>query len=1127
MPNLADYLVELRATRATGANTPETSFYPALKALFDAIGAGLKPKVLCVMNLRDQGAGLPDGGLFTADQFGRKLHAEAVAGALGAMRPSRGAIEVKPPAHDLGVLAGSAQVSRYGAAYRHVLITNLREFALVEQTTAGVVVLERFALAASEAELWAKAARPQATADELGPRFEDFLRRVLLTPAPLASPEDLAWFLASYARDALAQIEHAKVPGLTDIAANLEAVLGVGFGGDKGRHFFHSTLVQTLFYGVFSAWVLWCRGNPPPGARFAWRDTGDLLHLTMLRVLFHEMTRPTTFFSHFLRDSLDLAEAALNRVERAEFFQRFREHEAVQYFYEPFLEAFDPALRKELGVWYTPDEVVRYMVERCDRSLREDLGIAAGFADPSVQVLDPCCGTGAFLVAVLDRIRRTLEEQGEGALAQAQVAQAVRERIIGFEIMPAPYVVAHLQVALYLHGLGARLGDDQRAAIWLTNALTGWEKPIGRQQRLLPELADERAAADQVKRQARVIVVLGNPPYNAFSGVQPAEEQESVEVYKQGLYEDWGIRKYNLDDLYVRFLRLAERKIAEQSRRGIVCLISNASYAADPSFVVLRQRFLRAFDRIVIDNLNGDSRETGKKTPEGKPDPSVFSTERNREGIKVGTAIGLFVLGAGPGTAADPAARKKAGGSPAVPGMASVAWRDFWGAAKRAELLASVDGGGPAYQAVAVSRDGKWSFKPQAGSAAYGSWPRVTELCGREPISGLMEKRRMSLIGIIREDLEARMRSYFDSACAWEDAVARIAGLAENFAGFDAKGARAKALSAESFSEKNIRRFSFMPFDNRWCYHTGYRPIWNSPRPELAAQVWDGNGEIVVRMAARQADEGYPVSFSRALVDAHLLDPSAMAIPLRWRTVELGTERITANLAPLARSYLTAVGIADPDADEPSATALWHYALAVAYSPAWLAENSPAIRADFPRVPLPADRAVLDRGAALGRRLADLLDPDRPVDGVTTGTVRPEWRRLGQLQRRDGAAIDAAAGDLRVAARWGAFQRGSVVMPGPGRVTAGAAGLDVWLNDRVRLAEVPEAVWAFTIGGYQVIKKWLSYREHAVLGRDLGLDEARHLTGMVRRLAAVLAMAHDLDGVYNDAKARTWVREDA
>ena len=142
----------------------------------------------------------------------------------------------------------------------------------------------------------------------------------------------------------------------------LEEALGVRFEGERGAAFFRSTLVQTLFYGVFSAWVLWARQPPPPGELFNWHETSWLLRAPILQALFQQVASPGRLQSLDLVEVLDWTAAALDRVDRDAFFSRFNEGEAVPYFYEPFLEAFDPALRKQLGVWYTPPEVVRYMV---------------------------------------------------------------------------------------------------------------------------------------------------------------------------------------------------------------------------------------------------------------------------------------------------------------------------------------------------------------------------------------------------------------------------------------------------------------------------------------------------------------------------------------------------------------------------------------------------------------------------------------------------------------------------------------------------------------------------------------------------------------------------------------------
>jgi hypothetical protein len=624
--------------------------------------------------------------------------------------------------------------------------------------------------------------------------------------------------LASYARDALARVEAANVPALATVRGGLEQALGLRFEGERGEHFFRSTLVQTLFYGVFSAWVQWSRDHPPgSGARFDWHAAGWSLHVPMVRNLFEQVATPTRLGPLGLVEVLDWTGAALNRVDRAAFFADFDAGRAVQYFYEPFLAAFDPEPRKQLGVWYTPPEIVRYMVARVDAVLRSELGIADGLADSRVLVLDPCCGTGSFLVETLNLIGARLREQGGDALLAQDLKRAAMERVFGFEIMPAPFVIAHWQVDMLLAGAQAPLtAGDERAAIYLTNALTGWQPPRGPRQRLLlPELEPERDAAERVKREAPILVVIGNPPYNAFAGTSPEEEEGLVEPYKQGLQRTWGIRKFNLDELYARFLRVAERRIVEQTGRGAICFISSYPYLSDPSFVVVRRHLLEGFDAIWIDSLNGDSRETGKTTPDGEPDPSVFSTEFNREGIKLGTAIGLFVRH-GTTRDADPAVR----------------YRDLWGVGKREELERSLTRApfDEQYRLAAPTQGNRFNLRPQRAATAYGTWPSLRELAGAEPFSGLSEKRQRALIDIDRSALEQRMRRYLDPALSFETVRASGSGPVKEAGRFVPAKARDRIVQREPFDPACLRRYAMMPLDQRWAYHTNVRPIWNEPR---------------------------------------------------------------------------------------------------------------------------------------------------------------------------------------------------------------------------------------------------------------------------------------------------------
>ena len=510
-----DYLADLRDIRDSGGATGELSYHTPLNNLLAAVGATLKPKVRCVGELRDMGAGRPDFGLYATKQLQRGRPREG-------QLPECGVVEVKPAGDDAWLTADSAQVSRYWSRYRLVLVTNTRDFVLLGEDSAGNPTrLETFRLARTQDEFESRLEKPRAFARDVGPALGEYLCRALSHRARLAEPRDLAWLLASYARDGLARVEAAgDPPSLRAVRTALEEALGVRFEGDRGAAFFHSTLVQTLFYGIFSAWVLWARSKPPPLGSFDWRTAVWYLRAPVLRALFQQLSDPGRLQPLGLVEVLDWTAAALDRVDRVAFFDSFSEGEAVPYFYEPFLEAFDPDLRKQLGVWYTPTEVVRYMVARVDRALRDDLGIADGLAADNVYVLDPCCGTGAYLAEVLRRIASNLQDRGLGALTGAHVKRAATGRVFGFEIMPAPFVVAHLQVGLTMQALDAPLADDgdERAGIFLTNALTGWE-PSVQKPLPFPELEEERDRAERVKQDSPILVIIGNPPYNGFAGM--------------------------------------------------------------------------------------------------------------------------------------------------------------------------------------------------------------------------------------------------------------------------------------------------------------------------------------------------------------------------------------------------------------------------------------------------------------------------------------------------------------------------------------------------------------------------------------------------------------------------------
>jgi hypothetical protein len=358
---------------------------------------------------------------------------------------------------------------------------------------------------------------------------------------------------------------------------------------------------------------------------------------------------------------------------------------------------------------------------------------------------------------------------------------------------------------------------------------------------------------------------------------------------------------------------------------------------------------------------------------------------------------------------------------------------------------------------------------------------------------------------------------------------------------------------------------------------------------------------LTSRQKGERQSEGSPFYVTGDLPDWHLTRPGSICFPLTregWLTDQqkslgLGTQAKSgsiANHSPTARSYLAKLGIDEADSDPETASSIWKHCLAIGYSPAYLTENADGIRQDWPRIPLPESKGLLLASAALGRKIAALLDTEAPFDvgaptvgalpGRAVAQATPPLQRIAVPTRIDGKALDETK-DLAITVGWGHAGKGGVTMPGKGRlierdytadeletfggspavpaavagasrshrqeehgqdahVTAphrtveGTAGedaratlpggrtCDVYLNDVAFWKNIPIRVWQYTIGGYQVIKKWLSYREEKLLGRPVTKDEVRWVQEMARRIAFILLMEPALDENYRAVKRHTY-----
>lgn len=1150
---VADYLHELYLI--SGVSVPETSGYPALSKLLNAVGDSLKPKITAVIHPSNNGAGIPDGGLFSAKEL--KKHGPD-SPALFQLKPERGVIEVKALDADLSSFESSPQVRNYLEHYGQILLTNYRSFALWSWRGGKAVPGERYSIAPSAKEFWDKThtVRNDAKHPE-HERLWQFLRRALLSTARIATPQDLALYLASYAREARARIEIAPMGTLEPVKKALSDALGVRFEGEKGVHFFQSTLIQTLFYGIFSAWVLWHEEHSKTTDRFQWRLSAQYLGLPILRTLFVQLAGdPKKVRALDLEEVLDWTEDCLARVDRASFFARYDMGDAVQYFYEPFLAEFDPELRKDFGVWYTPPEIVRYMVGSVDKALRENFHLADGLADPSVIVLDPCCGTGAYLVETLKLIRRRLVEGYGESQAGLKIKEVAKKRLYGFELLPAPYVVSHLQIDLMLTRWGAALDheQDERAGVFLTNALTGWVPIKSPKDLPFSEFTAERDAADHVKQQEQILVILGNPPYDGHPGMAIGEERSLTESYRETKQAPDPTGR-GLNELYVRFLRMAERRITEgvpqcddptpgapkTDAKGIICYISNYSWLDGHSHTGLRERFMEVFDKIEIDCLNGDKYKTGKKTPDGQPDPSVFSTEKNREGIQVGTAIATMMRLP---NAVDPEYDPKV-----YKPKAKVQFRHWWGKNKLNDISTALDKPRP-WMPLNPDSHTRIEFFPQDACAGYNTWPSLPKLMPHK-FAGVQTSRDEALVSFDLKTLEDRMAAFCDKSVSLRSIAQQAPTLGRKAFDYDPAKVRAE-LAEAGFSPSQFVRYAYRPLDVRWLFWDMHTKLLHRPSPDLKRQFVKGSIFLVCQPKTRGVWR--PPQVTTALGSLDLMDRGASFLPLMVQENPQGTDEANSlpdlfapakpsgpqpNLTDFAREYLADLKCGAED--------LFFHIVAVLHAPLYREENAGALRQDWPRVPLPKTAKVLQAGAALGRQIAALLDPETPVEGVTTLKVHPDLKGLGELavsrtnfpvrspsapedtesssntksapaaSQKTDKNVRSTSPDLAIAARWGYAGQGGVTMPGPGKVTTGTRGegyLDIHLNATTRWKDVPEPVWNYTLGGYQVLKKWLSYRESALLGRPLTSDEAQQFTHHVRRIASILALHEKLDAHY-------------
>ena len=833
-----------------------------------------------------------------------------------------------------------------------------------------------------------------------------------------------------------------------------------------------------------------------------------------------------------------LDRANMEEVVR-DFGDRNPQEDPVIHFYEHFLAAYDKKQKVSRGVYYTPRPVVSYIVPSVDELLRTEFGLADGLADTTtwsemarrhedleipegtspdqafVQILDPATGTGTFLVEVIDLVHNTMVEkwkaQSHGeekiqALWNDYVPKHLLQRLHGYELLMAPYAIAHLKIGLKLYETGYRFESDERARVYLTNAL---EPADSTQLTLdfLPALAHEAQAVNEIKRKQRFTVVIGNPPYSGLSsnkgpwidgllkGRLPDGTATASYYHVDG--EPLGERKVWLQDDYVKFIRLSQW-LLDGTGAGIHGYISNHGYLDNPTFRGMRWSLMQSFRRIRVLDLHGNLKKK-EAPPGGGRDVNVFD-------IQQGVAIGLFTKTA--------AAR-------------SVCHADLWGEreSKYRWLLEH------------VSLATEWAqlepappfylFEPfdESGADSYSDWPAINEVMPVN-VTGIVTARDGFVIDLDPESLRSRIVNLRSKSLS-DDAIRKkyFAGKgSKKYPPGDSRGwklpeARRKIRKDRQWDRRYVPVL-YRPFDIREMYYVPWMVDW--PRTEAMPHMLAGENYAIITARSNKFPQPNHFFCSRTIVETKCGEASTQSatFPLylypgvgkadlslfsRWpkgkggRTPNLDSGFVE-QIAAATKLRFVSDGCGDlRTAFGPEDVVAYIYA--VFHSPGYRERYKALLKLDFPRVPLPESVDLLRKLAEAGHDLLALHLLESPKLGKPiTSYAGPRNPEVGRVGWSDGTVwLDAGKTNAREGHR--------ATMPG----TMGFQG-------------VPAEVWDFHIGGYQVCHKWLKDRK----GRTLSDEDVAHYQKIVVALnetIRIMAEIHEVieaHGGWPDAFSRAY-----
>ncbi len=794
----------------------------------------------------------------------------------------------------------------------------------------------------------------------------------------------------------------------------------------------------------------------------------------------------------------ELLNASDMKAVLLDFGNKNPHEDPVLHFYEHFLKDYDSIMREQRGVYYTPLPVVRFIVRSVHEILQKEFGLADGLADITtwgemiakhpemqlpegvelsahfVQILDPATGTGTFLVEVIDQIEKHLKTKWKKAskseaeilrLWNAYVPAHLLPRLNGFELMMAPYAIAHIKLGMKLHETGYRptskpspsgrgLGEGiPRVRVYLTNTLdkTSDSNRQAEMTFITSSLAEESKGADLLKGKTPVTVVIGNPPYSLQSSNLKPEHRELVEKYKyvgaSKIKEKNALQlEKNLNDDYVKFIAIAQNFI-ERNSCGILGIISNHSYIDNPTLRGMRHNLISRYSKIYLLDIHGNA--TKKEVPpHGISDSNIFN-------IRQGVAILLAC---------------KNGGASAT----ECQFSEIWGTKKeKEEQLIKLSYSNIHYQQLPIDPP-NYLFIPKQEDASYNSWAKLTDIF---PVNGAgwISARDNLVVDFDRDELNSRIER-FKSASGSKKVVL------DTFDISDKKGwsYEKTKLALQSIDvPAAISECYYRPFDIRYIFFDSSL-VWGCSWPTLQHIFKKKN---LCLLSTRITKDKWQVLACNLAASHKAMSAydSNVVFPLYLYDNVIGGESRNYNLSDrYINECREIVGI-----EQGSPENLFSYIYAIMQSPSYAHKYSDDLKSDFPRIPLPGNADLFRELVALGKQLVALhLLDEKQVKPLAA----PETRYISK-------------GEARVEKSYPQYQNGKVMI-----------NASCWFED------VPPEVWNFHIGGYQVCEKWLKDRagkggKNPSPGRVLTDADILHYRRVTIALAETIRLMAEVDAV--------------